>query len=578
MNQGQKNLTSCAKVSLSSLALPIAIPLSLAFMLLSIQEPLTYDELWGFQGGMAILSKGIPISWTGEYDLGNPPLYYYVLALFFQLFGVSDVAARIPGIIGTIGTGLLLFAIGRMTTEDRDKGCLIGSLASVLYLLNPATIQGALIVDIDCALLPVLSVTMIVCFLWAVRGNGGGYWILCGLSLCVSLWAKLTTPLLLLGIIALYIMVDRGLRSGIHKAAIVAFWGIGGFLLSWGLYTKMKHIPFWYPFDYLVGSFVTKQLTGSAWERLNLAFRSFTQLSLWWSPFLLLLALIGGFERIKRFFQNRRMIIWDALALFFFSGALAYILVGGITFGFPKYHAPFLPIVSFLLAGYLVYMIGETSKRELMIIALFIAGGVVWCIYLVGDPLLTLNFALRDAMIHDPLNTQNIIRDFLRQIALSCLLAVVMVTACCLLFMRSGLYRNCVLGLMATLLSSWLAMNIIQAKADYLTRFCYGDRETKKMISFLKREISPNDVILATRDIVFYVKDELPCWDDSLWKSLIKFKETIERPDVRYVVFSVGHHSIVQYRDIFFHPEVVEKLEGGYSKSQIGTYTVWTRK
>jgi hypothetical protein len=547
-------------------------------MLFSIQELLTYDELWGFEGGRAILSKGIPISWTGEYDLGNPPLYYYLLALFFKLFGASDVVARIPGIIGTIGTGLLLYVIGRMTTGDRDKGRMIGSLASLFYLLNPATIQGALIVDIDCALLPVLSVAMITCFLRAIRDNGYGYWILCGLLLCVSLWAKLTTPLLLLGIIALYVMVDRGLRSGIHKAAIVAFWGIGGFLLSWGLYTKMKHIPFWYPFDYLIESFVTKQLTGSAWERLNLAFRSFTQLSLWWSPFLLLLALLGGHERIKRFFQNRRMIIWDVLALFFFSGALAYILVGGITFGFPKYHAPFLPILSFLLAGYLVYMIGETSKRELMIIALFIAGGVVWCIYLVGDPLLTLNFAIRDAMIHNPVNAQNILKDFLRQIALSCLLAVVMVTAFYLLFRRSGLYRNCVVGLMATLLSSWLAMNIIQAKADYLTRYCYGDRETSNMLSFIKSKISPNDVILATRDIVYYVKDELPCWDDSLWKSSAKFEGMVERPDVRYVIYSVGHHSISQYRDIFFHPKVRGRLEDAYSKSQFGTYTVWARK
>ena len=547
-------------------------------MLFSIQEPLTYDEFWGFQGGMAILSKGIPISWTGEYDLGNPPLYYYLLALFFKLFGASDVVARIPGIIGTIGTGLLLYVIGRMTTGDRDKGRMIGSLASLFYLLNPATIQGALIVDIDCAILPVLSVALIICFLWAVRCNDSKRWIWLGLLLSASLWAKLTTPLLLFGIIALYTFIDRGMRSGTNKTLITAVFGIGGFLFSWGLYTAIKNVPFGYPFDYLIASFVSKQLHGSAWDRIIMACRSFMQLALWWSPFLLLLSLFGGIERIKRFFERPRLILWDLPILFVFTGVIGYILVGGTTFAFPKYHTPFLPILSLLVAGYFVHIAGIPSKRELWFLGLLMATGIVWSLFMVGDPLLTLNFTIRDIMIHDSGNTQNIIGSFLKQIVMSCLLAVAAIIAICFFYKNSHLYRNCVLGLTAALLSSWLAMDITQAKADYLTRFCYGERETRQTVSFLKSKMSPNNLVLATRNIVYYTNGGAPYWEDSVWNSSVKFAETIKRPDVQYVVYGVGHHSISQYRNTFLNPDVIAILKGDYSNSQIGTYTVWSKK
>jgi 4-amino-4-deoxy-L-arabinose transferase-like glycosyltransferase len=546
-------------------------------MLFSIQEPLTYDEFWGFQGGMSILSKGIPISWTGKYDLGNPPLYYYVLALFFKLLGASDVVARIPGIIGTIGTGLLLYSIGRMTTEDRDKGRMIGSLASLFYLLNPATIQGALIVDIDCAMLPVLSVALIICFLWAVRCNDNKRWIWLGLLLSASLWAKLTTPLLLFVIIVLYTFLDRGMRPRINKTLIITIFGIGGFLFSWGLYTAIKNVPFWYPFDYLIASFVSKQLQGSAWDRLIMACRSFMQLALWWSPFLLLMSLLGGFERIKRFFERPRLIFLDVPIFFVFTGVIGYILVGGITFAFPKYHAPFLPILSLLIAWYFVHIAGILSKKELLLLGLLMAAGVVWSLFMVGDTLLTLNFTVRDIMIHDSGNTQNIIRSFSKQIVMSCLLAVAAIIAICFLYKNSHLYRNCVLGLTAALLSSWLTMDITQAKADYLTRFCYGDRETRRMISLLKSKMSPNDLVLATKDIVYYTNGGAPYWEDRVWNSSIKFSETIKRQDVRYVVYSVGHHTISQYRNTFLNPDVIAILKGNYSKSQIGTYTVWTK-
>ncbi len=562
---------------LYTLALPIAIFLSLVFMLLSIHEPITYDEMWGFEGGRQILSKGIPVSWTGGYDLGNTPLYWYLLAFFFNLFGVSDTVARIPGIVNTIGTALLLYLIGRMTFQDHARGYLIGSLSCFLYLLNPATIQGSLIVDIDCAMLPVLSTALVACFLWVIQYNDGKRWIWLGLLLAVSLWAKLTTPLLLFGIIALYTFLDRGIRSGINKTLITAVFGIGGFLFSWWLYTAIKDVPFVYPFEYMIASFMGKQLSGSAWERLNLAFRFFIQLALWWSPFLLLLSLLGGIERIKSFFERPLLIPWDVPILFVFTGIIGYILVGGLTFAFPKYHAPFLPIISFLVVVYFVYIVGIPSKKELWLLGLLMAVGIIWSLFMVGDPLLTLNLTIRDAMIHDPENTQNIVWSFLKQIVMFCLPAVAAIIVFFLYNKNSNLHRNFVFGLMAALLSSWLAMDITQAKADYLTRFCYGEAGTRQMISFIKNKITPNALVLATRDIVYYTKGGAPYWADSVWNSSLKFTEAIKRPDVRYVVYGVGHHSSSQYRDTFLNPDVIAILKCDYSKSEIGTYEVWEK-
>lgn len=552
--------------------------LSIGFMLFSISEPITYDELWQFSGGTSILSTGRPLAWTGGYDLGHPPLYAYLLALSFKLFGVSEVAGRLIGVLGAIGTAFLIYWVARLLLcnyEYRDR---VGCVACVLYLVNPAVIQGALIFDIDCSILPFFSMALIACFIWAAQRGDIRHFMAFGFLFCVALWAKLTTPVITVGVIWIYSLFDPQARGKSRHLILSVIAGVIGFLISWGVYAYLKDVPFLYPFDYLAKSFVSKQIQGSSWELFLLIVRALVRLALWWSPPLLVLSLLAIAKRTRILWSERKLLLWDLLILYTLAGLIGYIWIGGVTFGFPKYHAPILPVLSLLVAAYVVPIAGILTKRHLLILGVMTLGAILYWGFLIGDPLLTFNFALRDAIIHQPLRVNHVLGYFLCQELLCLLLLVIIVVTLRVWLKLYDWYRSLVVGLMVVTLSASVAMNVFQAKADYLTRFCYGDQGTEQLLVFLKTHAAQGDVVVACRDIVFYMDNNSPYRSDKLWYSWEQFVRVIQRPEVRYVVYSVGHNSIQQYRATFFHPTVEKTLSSDFLRSQIGTYTIWTRR
>ncbi|MEI8344951.1 MAG: glycosyltransferase family 39 protein, partial [Candidatus Omnitrophota bacterium] len=81
----------------------------------------------------------------------HPPLCEYAVALVFKCFGESERAARGLGAVCFVLVGLLTLLSARLLLKSAPPGLRLELLfaAGCLYLVNPLTIQHAMVVDAD---------------------------------------------------------------------------------------------------------------------------------------------------------------------------------------------------------------------------------------------------------------------------------------------------------------------------------------------------------------------------------------------------------------------------------------------
>jgi 4-amino-4-deoxy-L-arabinose transferase len=102
----------------------------------------------------------------GEHPhLTKPPIVYWALASSFALLGRNEWAARLPGALALVGTGLLVFGLGRRFTPAKPW------LPALIYGLSLAPTLGANVVSTD-VLLTFFETASMYCFIRAYAGPG----------------------------------------------------------------------------------------------------------------------------------------------------------------------------------------------------------------------------------------------------------------------------------------------------------------------------------------------------------------------------------------------------------------------
>ena len=110
----------------------------------------------------------------GEHaHLSKPPITYWAIAASVGVFGYQEWAARLPGALAFVGTGLLVFGIGRRLCRARPW------LPAVVWSLSLAPPIGANVVSTD-ALLVFFETLAMYAFVeaWAREGNDRRGWVL----------------------------------------------------------------------------------------------------------------------------------------------------------------------------------------------------------------------------------------------------------------------------------------------------------------------------------------------------------------------------------------------------------------
>jgi hypothetical protein len=169
-------LDRLAQALASSRAATLALALALAVALLAPLEPLAANR---FHGDEAIYSSwGLDIA--SGHDLlvsgsavDKPPLFLYVQALSFVLFGPTEVAARLPSLVASLASVGLIYALGRSLYGQGT-----GLLAAGLLAASPYAILFAPTAFTD----PLMVACVLAGCLAAVRGRWGWAGIALGLA------------------------------------------------------------------------------------------------------------------------------------------------------------------------------------------------------------------------------------------------------------------------------------------------------------------------------------------------------------------------------------------------------------
>ncbi|HIP96415.1 MAG TPA: DUF2029 domain-containing protein [Anaerolineae bacterium] len=146
------------------------------------------DEAIYSYWGRLIVSGRDPLLLT--YPVDKPPLQPYLLALMFRVFGVSEVAARLPGIAASVLTIALTYHLAQ-----RVYGAGPALIAAAFMALSPFNILFA-----PTAFTDPLLVMWVVAALWcAVSGRWFWAGVLLGLAMATKQQGALFVPLILAG-------------------------------------------------------------------------------------------------------------------------------------------------------------------------------------------------------------------------------------------------------------------------------------------------------------------------------------------------------------------------------------------
>jgi hypothetical protein len=126
----------------------------ITFVSLSIGPFLNGDSLWEFEAATGVIKWGMPYVNTVGNLINQPPLGFYIEALFFKTFGESIKTGTILVTLLGLGSTIILYKIGKEL-----YGKTTGLFAAALFALSPweLILSRSFLIDVQCLFLSLLS-------------------------------------------------------------------------------------------------------------------------------------------------------------------------------------------------------------------------------------------------------------------------------------------------------------------------------------------------------------------------------------------------------------------------------------
>jgi hypothetical protein len=493
----------------------------LSFMALAAYQaakPLHLDNMDFPAVAEATAKSGKPVYYRGEENprhsgLYHPPLYIYLLAGWFRLFGSGPVQARMFGALCAVLQGWLVLRI---------LSCLFGEervrewrwLFWPLFLLNPYTLQVSAIADIDSTIYgPLLALV-----LWSVirvswrngqwREDEPKWWegTLIALSLTVALWAKLTTVFLLFPFLFLFLLPRLRWKTAAFVTAAVSTAGLVGFLLTYYFYGALTGADVGYTFQFLRASLLGpgRLLSYSS------NFRSMVPFMLRWTgflPWLSVAVLLAA--TAHRWWKNR-----EPRALYYFwllgIGAASVVYYCGQVRAFGNGPFKYTFVFWALLVSGQTFLVawlweaeaarnagdGSGSPRLRPGVVIGVGAGVLLAGLWIGA------VAVRDVLLTDSLVYPQSLSLW---VPAAVTLAVVMAWTTGWRALRPA---GAGLVVWALMLQAGIQAGIAlyQSRVEYSTTYDYGQRGLTEAAAFIRTHTTEQDVISSMKDIGFLAK------------------------------------------------------------------------
>ncbi|MFN0071289.1 MAG: glycosyltransferase family 39 protein [Chloroflexota bacterium] len=562
--------------TLKARALPIAlvgaiVALVIAafglFIVQQLQRPYLYDDVSFTVAAEAVARIGIPFANAGymgdRYDfskreqwaLWHPPLYIYALGLWYTLLGVSEPIGRAFGIACTLLSAGMVGYLGRRLAEP-STAMLTGLVAFALFLLNPLSVQSALVLDIDGTVLLVFVTLLTLLYVKHVQSPARWDIPVLTLVFALALWSKMTTPLGVLFAMLGYRLVERRPLLGLREAAVVGLGGAALFLSSYTLVVVMNRMPWDYPFVTLWQEFTDASESTRQWRESFEKFITAVSPVAWWiSPGFLVLGLAALPLRIRDIIQARRAHPIDVI-LILAVGIYAVYLIKLAGF-FPKYHITALPFLSLASAWVVGRTVGAVRRVDLLAWGLAL---IIFSLYFWRVP------AEWYQELFGPLDTLLLIRPLMLSLIVLGLVYII----------AGGTIGRHLAMIVVTLVLGWsLGMDWRQSRADFSTNYWYGTHGQRETAAYLDTVVSPDEFWGGAKEVAYYAQNQNYIDQDAIHYWIETYggftNEPLSGHQPRVLAAWTGH----SYISWLFHHVLANEYE---PIAEIGTYTVLIRR
>lgn len=539
----------------------VAALLYLCLALPKVNQPVTDDEVNEIENAHRLL-EGRPI------NVFVPPLYDIILAGSIAVAGPVPWGMRLPGIASALATLWLVICIMQCA------GCKSRTpvLAAALGLaVNPAFVQGSLLVHIDNTILVPLILLWLLCVMRYVRDGTVVSLASGSFVLMFALLAKFSTPILILPAVMLFILIVK--PSAVLRFAIASATALLAFLIVWALASHMLNVSFWQPFagagDRVVLNFqlITSHISAVATNVITT--------TVWFTPYLLLISLISTFRAIGLLIKHRAPVGLLAVAT---VSVFVYLFISIVSFGFPKYFMSALPLL-FCVVALHVFDENQPESSARVQWGLGVLAIVMTLFFAVSaaDPVYLLRFSLREmSVLGIPLS--NLMPTAIVQTGLLILpLFAYALYRLSIMHRRSAAVITMAQFLAVLAVSYGFALSIKQAAAPYQTNYSYGEQGTEDMCSYLAQRLAPTDRVIATTDILYRINRRNEHVGTEVWRNPVKLSNLLQRRDTRFLVVSIPSMSIDTLKMLKEDPKISANLSANYSSTCIGTYTIYSR-
>ena len=189
-----------------------------ALPLIDVDEPV-YGQV-GREMARATWQGWLTPRLGGQPWFDKPPLFYWLTALSMRLFGVSELAARLPSALEAVGLVAVTYALARRAFPETPRaglwaGFVLATCVQFLILARAAVTDMTL----------VLTLTLALWALYVWTQTGQGRWVaLCGVMTGLGCLAKGPVALVLVGVQAFgYLLVTRQAKRLLSPALWCGF-------------------------------------------------------------------------------------------------------------------------------------------------------------------------------------------------------------------------------------------------------------------------------------------------------------------------------------------------------------------
>jgi len=436
--------------------------------------------------------------WFQErYRIPHPQAYVHLTQLSFAIFGQGVGSARLPGVLSALACLMLIPSLVYAFFERSEQSRRIAIAAIWLYALNPMTVQNMMLLDIDNTLLVPVLLGML--WVWKSAQNWPFRWrvAVLGMAFAVALWVKLSTPVLLIGCIGVFHLLNGDIR---RTADLILATLVGSivFRVTFALYSKLTGFVvdiFDYTFGKTPGGF-------SALDAMLLRFPQGMGVFIMWLSLplsiLLLVAAAGTVVRLLR----RQIEARDLLTIYAVATVLFYALVIPPAWGYPRYQAPIVPVTAILVAALVVPTFQTLVQCARIVVAGLGLSVFAYKLTIIGDPLWSLYAVTFETSTGDLMQRLSQgISDVVKLLIPMCIVLAIVYLLVLRWKVRTLPTLAFTLGVLA--FAHTASTTAIQVTADYSTRYryTYDYNDLRQTIDDLKKA---GGYVLAVKDVLYY--------------------------------------------------------------------------